>query len=65
MNGKIRKIIAILAVLVMVFTLSSCGKGAAEDETFVGELVDAQNNRLVVRNAEQTMLFVTTTGTVY
>lgn len=59
-----RAVVAVLAVMAMVAALCACSKAAAS-EPFEGELIDAQNDRLVVRSADETMLFATTDATVY
>ena len=66
MKKTISTFIAVLTTLVMIFTMSGCGASKVEaDEIFSGEMVDAQNDRIVVRGEEETMLFVTTDGTKY
>ena len=56
--------VVIGAFLILTLGLSGCGSTAQED-SFEGELVDAQNSRIVVKNVEETMLFATSPATVY
>ena len=74
MRDHIRRIVAVMMVLVMVIGLVSCGGSKKETEkaeetadadTFQGELVDAQSDRIVVKGADETMLFHTSDETEY
>ena len=65
MKKHIRAMLALATVLIMAFTMGSCSLKADADEIFSGELVDAQNERLVVKSPDKTMLFVTTAKTEY
>ena len=66
MGKWLRMLIAVLSAMVMVIAMCSCDKSKAEnDQVFAGELVDAQQNRIVVMAADETILFETGDGTVY
>ena len=65
MKKRLKTLFAVLMALVMVFAMNGCALKAEADEVFSGELIDAQNNRLVVKSPEKTMLFVTAEKTVY
>ena len=66
MKKQISGFIAVMMTLVMTISMSGCGAYKTEaDEIFSGEMVDAQNERIVVRGENETMLFATTKGTEY
>ena len=66
MNKKIKTIISLLLTMTMIAGMCSCGlKEKKSADLFTGELIDAQNDRLVVRGEDETMLFETTEKTVY
>ena len=67
---------AVLLVPVMIFAFCGCGGSDKAEEassssdqsaasSFAGELIDAQNDRLVVRGDDETMLFATSNETEY
>ena len=73
-NRSIGRLLSVLLVIAMMLSLCACGakkeeeketKEAKETTVFEGELVDAQNSRLVVRATEETMVFATTDATAY
>ncbi len=66
MKRQINTFIAVVMALVMILSMSGCGVYKTEaDEVFSGVMVDAQNERIVVRGDSETMLFATTEGTEY
>lgn len=74
MKKTSRKIAAVLSVLALAIMLCSCGgteKEAAKkertamDDVFRGNLIDAQGPRLVVQDADKTMVFSTMGSTNY
>ena len=68
MTKIIKTAIAVILTVVMTAGLCACsaaGSDGAQTGKYTGELIDAQNNRLVVRSADETILFVTTSSTTY
>ena len=64
-------LVGLLFVLALIVGMCGCstkssGKGEEEDKTiFAGELVDAESDRLVVKDEEETMVFSTNDDTSY
>ena len=66
MKKNLTKLIIVLFVLVTAIALAACGGSSSSSKgAFKGELIDAQNNRIVIKNADETMLFSTTDKTKY
>ena len=66
MKRKTSIFVAVMMALIMILSMSGCGVSKSEaDELFSGEMVDAQNERIVVRGENETMLFATTDETEY
>ena len=76
MKDRLKKMFAVLLVPVMIFAFCGCGGSDKAEEassssdqsaasSFAGELIDAQNDRLVVRGDDETMLFATSNETEY
>ena len=66
MRKIIGNVVVLLSVLAMAFALGGCScSESASGQGFSGELIDAQNSRIVVRSADETMLFATSDATVY
>ena len=69
MKRQFSILLALVMALSMVMAMTGCGgvtKTETEaDEIFAGEMIDAQNDRIVVRGNDETMLFVTSDKTKY
>ena len=66
MKKNFRIVVSVLTIAAMLVTMCGCiGHKAEADTLFSGEIVDLQNDRLVVKNDTETMLFVADKNTKF
>lgn len=66
MKKNLTKCFVAVLILVAAIALSGCGgSNSSSKGAFKGELIDAQNDRIVLKGADETMMFSTTDDTKY